>query len=256
MRGGSRVDAPFRREHRLLVMHPDMTRLLRFTHKVADGLVLGQLEVEICLHTTAMHMCRHRVPHATSSQFRHTHLQLTGGQHLIHQHLIDVTLVARLQRSHTSHHSIRLRHLTARIGAMRRRGVEVKEGRLLRIHRCKSHLTVTYSYIECLLIAQFEALVTNFHNTRSTYIIYTHLTTSGKERRLQRVDSLQRQYLVHWHSATHHHTVIHRIHHVHLVLNKQVFYEEIAAQTGCVVMTGILRMSSITYFVVSFHLPF
>ena len=162
MRGSGRVDAPFWREHRLLVMHPDMTRLLWLTHKMTDSLVLGQLEIEVSLHTTAMHMCRHRVPYAASSQFRHTHLKLTGRQHLIHQHLVDIALVACLQRSHVSHHSIRLRHLLTGICGMRCCGVEVKEGRLLRTFRRKSHLTVTSSYIKCLLIAQFEALVTNF----------------------------------------------------------------------------------------------
>ena len=81
-------------------------------------MLFGNLEIEVGFHTTAVYVGRHRVPYTSRSQFRHTHLQLAGGQHLIHQHLIDITVVGAFQRTHFSYYGIGFRHLTVGIIAM------------------------------------------------------------------------------------------------------------------------------------------
>ena len=44
-------------------------------------MIFGNFEIEVGFHTTAVYVCRHRVPHTSRSEFRHTHLQLAGRQH-------------------------------------------------------------------------------------------------------------------------------------------------------------------------------
>ena len=95
-----------------------MTGFVNLTHKVAHSMLFRYFKIEISLHTTAMDMCRHRIPHTSRSQFGHPHLQLTGGQHLIYQHLVDITMIRTFQRSHFSNYSIGFSHLFIGIIAM------------------------------------------------------------------------------------------------------------------------------------------
>ena len=81
LRGAGGVDAPLRGDHGLTVSHPDVAGLLRLTHKVADGLVVRNLEVEIDLHPAVVGVRRHRVPCAARLELGHTHLQLAGRHH-------------------------------------------------------------------------------------------------------------------------------------------------------------------------------
>ena len=49
-RSGGAVDAPFGRDHGLLVVHPDQAVLLGLAHDVADAVAFGHIEVEISLY--------------------------------------------------------------------------------------------------------------------------------------------------------------------------------------------------------------
>ena len=112
------MDRPFGREHRLIAFHPDVARLAYFTHEMTDSVFFGNFEIEISLHTTAVHVGRHRVPYAARSKLGHTHLELAGRQYLVHQHLIDITMVGAFQRAHFSHYRIGFRHFAVGIVAM------------------------------------------------------------------------------------------------------------------------------------------
>ena len=118
---------------------------------MAYSLVGGHLKVEISLHTTAVHVGRHRIPYTTSGKFGHTHLQLACGQHLINYHLVDIALVAHLKRTHVSHYSISLCYFLARILLVGGSTVEVEFGGFRAILTCEYHVAVTSSDIQCLL---------------------------------------------------------------------------------------------------------
>ena len=89
----SRVNRPIGRNDSLFVGHPDVTGLLRLTHKMADGLTIRYVEIEVNLHPAAMRMGRHGVPDTAWTQFRHSHLQLAGFEDLADKQLIDLTLI-------------------------------------------------------------------------------------------------------------------------------------------------------------------
>lgn len=55
-----------------------MTGFVNLTHEMAYGMLLRYLKIEISLHTAAVNMCGHRIPHTSWSQFGHSHLQLAG----------------------------------------------------------------------------------------------------------------------------------------------------------------------------------
>ena len=81
-------------------------------------MLLGYLKVKVSLHTTAVYVSRHGVPYTTGSQLGHTHLNLAGGEHLIDEHLVDVTVVGTLKRTHVGYYGIGLGHLLARIAGV------------------------------------------------------------------------------------------------------------------------------------------
>ena len=118
MSSGSRMDRPFGRQYSLVTLHPYVAGFVNFAHEVANCMFFGYFKIEVSFHTTAVHMCRHRIPYATRSKFRHTHLQLAGRQYLIHQHLIYITMVGTFQATHFSNYSISLRHFLIGIVAM------------------------------------------------------------------------------------------------------------------------------------------
>ena len=230
-----------------------MARLLDLAHEVAYSLVVGHLEVEVRFHTTAVNVCRHRVPHATRSKFGHTHLQLAGRQHLINEHLVDVAFVAHLEATHVRYHGIRLGDLLVRIGAVSGSGVEVEQCGMRCIQALKTHLTVTATEIEGLLVVELEGVVTGNDATFAAYVEDTYLTAGKEERSLERIDGFKQQALAGRHSATDNHAVVHGVNHVYLVGCKHALDEEIMAKTGCVVRLGIHRVGGVTYFVVCFH---
>ena len=254
MGGGSAVDAPFGREHGLLAVHPQVARLLRLAHEVTDGLVAGQLEVEVDLHTTTMGVGGHGVPHTAHGQLCHPHLQLTGGQHLVHQHLVDVALVRHFQTAHVGHHGILLRHLPAGIGRVGGARIEIELGGVAGIERGKAHLAVATSNVERLFVVQLKHLVAYAHATFSAHIVDAHLAACSEKGSLQRVDGLQGQHLVHRHGASYNHTVVHRVNHLYLVGHKQPFNQEVATQPMRVVVACILGVCGIAQFIVRFHL--
>ena len=71
------VNRPLWSNHSLLVVQPDRTSLLWFTHYMENLLTLWHIVIEICLHTTEVSMSWHGVPYRTLFQLSYTHLQLT-----------------------------------------------------------------------------------------------------------------------------------------------------------------------------------
>ncbi len=195
----------------------------------------------------------HGVPHTAGGQFGHTHLQLTSGQHLIDNHLVDIALVRHFQTSHVGHHGILLRDLLAGILSVGCGRVEVEFGWLVRIFRAEHHVAVATADVKCLLEVELELLVAHLHGAGSTDIEDANLAAGGEERCLQRVDSLEFQSLVYGHGTADDHAVVHRIDHVHLIFGKHSLNEKVAADALGVITFCVLRMSRITYFIICFH---
>ena len=250
------MDGPLGRKHRLVAAHPDVTRLVHLSHEVADSLVVGHLEVEVRLHTAAVHMCRHGVPHAARGELGHTHLQLAGRQHLIDEHLVNVALVAHLQTAHVRYNGISLGDQFVGIRAMRCGGVEIEQCRFVGIYALKAYLAVTTTEVEGLLEVQFICLVACNHAALAAYVEDTHLAAGEEERCFQRVDGLQQQTLAHGQCSTNHHAVVHRIDHIHLVGRKHALDKEIFAQTRRIIALSVNGIRRIAYFVVCLHIIF
>ena len=70
----------------------------------------------------------------------------------------------------------------------------------------------------------------------------------------ERVDCLQVQCFTDRHGTTHDHAVVHGVYHVHLIGSKELPDQEIPAQPLCVVGFRILRMGSVTQFIICFHI--
>ena len=56
------MDRPARGDHRLLVMHHNMTRFLRLPHHVENAGVIIHIEIEINFHPALVGVTRHGVP--------------------------------------------------------------------------------------------------------------------------------------------------------------------------------------------------
>src|ERR1700739_280960 len=94
-RAGARMDRPGRREHRLLVLHYDMARLLRLSHQMEDPGLVREVEIEIGLHTPVMHMAGHGVPDRAWRELRHSDDQLAGLDAARMDELENGTLIRR-----------------------------------------------------------------------------------------------------------------------------------------------------------------
>ena len=204
-----------------------------------------------------MHVGRHGVPHASRGQFGHSHLQLARGQHLRHQHLVDVALVAHLQTAHVSHNGVLLGHLAAGIFLVCGGAVEVELGRMLRICAGERDVAVALSYIQSLLVANGKGLVAHGDDAFSlTHVEHSHLATLREVCGFQWVDGLKREHFVHGHGSAHYHAVVERVNHVHLIGCKQRFHQEVAAQTRGVVTLCVVGMRRIAYLIVCLHQSF
>lgn len=76
------MNRPARGDHRLLVMHHNVTRFLRLPHHVENAGVIIHIEIEINFHPALVGVTRHGVPQVTRSQLRQPHTQLAGFQHI------------------------------------------------------------------------------------------------------------------------------------------------------------------------------
>ena len=88
------MDAPFRRNHCLFVLHPYVASLVSLAHEMADSLILRKFEVEIYFHTTFMGMSRHCIPGAARLEFGHSHLELACRHDFLHKHPVDDAVIA------------------------------------------------------------------------------------------------------------------------------------------------------------------
>ena len=253
MRGCGAVDRPFGREHGLIALHPDVARLVDFAHEVAHGLVLGHFEIEIGLHAARVHVCGHRVPHASGQQLGHAHLQLAGRQHLVHEHLVDVAVVRPFERTHVGHHGVGFGDLLVGVVAVCGQRVEIEFGGIPGVLAREGHLAVARTEVEGLLVAEFEHGVAGLHHAGASDVVDAHFAAREEERSLQRVDGFEAERLGDRHGASDDHAVVHRVDHVDLVGREYLFDQEIAAQTRRVVAFRILGMRRIADFVIGFH---
>lgn len=61
------MDRPARGDHRLLVMHHNVTRFLRLPHHVENAGVIIHIEIEINFHPALVGVTRHGVPQVTQT---------------------------------------------------------------------------------------------------------------------------------------------------------------------------------------------
>ena len=186
-------------------------------------MVFGNFKVEISLHTTTVYVSRHGIPYTSRSKFRHTHLQLAGRKHLIHQHFIDVTMIGPFQRTHLGNDCIGFRHFAVRIVAVCSQRVEVELSRMGSVLTFKGHLTITRTQIKGFFIIKFKYRITCFYNTGTSHIEDTHFTAGQEERSFQRINRFKLQHLTNRKRATYHHTVVHGIHHIYFIGDKYLF---------------------------------
>ena len=152
------MDAPLGGDDGLLVVHPDVTGLLRLAHEVADCRILGQFEVEVGFHAAVVGVGRHGVPGAARSQFGHAHLQLAAGSDLVDQQTVDGTFVALLEGAHVHDDGVLLGNLLAGIFLVGGSGVEVELGGVLRIEALEDDVSVAPADVECFLEFQLVAV--------------------------------------------------------------------------------------------------
>ena len=116
-----------------------------------DSLTLGQIEIVVGLDTTTMCVRGHGIPYSTRIELCQTKLQLAGTllQHVVHDELIDRTVVGLFHGSHWSPYSSLQRTLTAierdplgLVMLVSGSGVQVELSRILRILRAKLHFLV------------------------------------------------------------------------------------------------------------------
>ena len=196
----------------------------------------------------------HGVPHAARGKLGHAHLQLARGQHLAYEHLVDVALVAHLERTHVGHHGVGLGHLLAGVCRVGRHAVEVELGGLAGVLAGEHHVAVAAAHVESLLVAEGERLVAHLHRAfAQSDVVYANLAARGEVLGLQRVDGLELKLLVHGHCPAHDHAVVHGVHHVHLVGGKHLLNKEVAADALGVVTLSVLGMGRITDFVICLH---
>lgn len=72
------MDAPARRDDRLLVMNEKVPCFRGRPHHMEDSLIRIHIEVEIDFHPSRMGMARHRVPNASRLKMGQAHLQLAA----------------------------------------------------------------------------------------------------------------------------------------------------------------------------------
>lgn len=96
-RSAAGVDGPRRIDHGFLVMHDNVSGLLRFSHKVEHHLVGRNAKIKIYFHSPFMRMRGHRVPYGTGFKRRHAHRQLARIQHVRMNVLVDRPGVALLE---------------------------------------------------------------------------------------------------------------------------------------------------------------
>ena len=201
-------------------------------------------------------MCRHGVPDTTGSQFCHTHLQLAGRKNLIDNHLVDIALIAHLQRTHMRYHSVFFSNLLVRIRAVSRSGIEIEQCRMSGIQALEFHLPVASAEIQSLLVIQVKDLIPGYHSSLAADIEYSHLATGEEIGGFQRIYRLKKQALLLRHSTADNHAVIHRVHHMYLVSHKKCRDQKVVAQTRCVIVFGIYRIRCIANFIKCFHIQY
>jgi hypothetical protein len=81
----------------LLIVQPDRTCLLWFTHYMENLLTLWDIIIKVSLHTAEVSMSWHGVPNRTLLQLGNTHLQLAGTDtsHAIDDQLVDYTVTSQ-----------------------------------------------------------------------------------------------------------------------------------------------------------------
>ena len=125
---------------------------------------------------------------------------------------------------------------------------------MVRIPAFESNFAIAASEIEGLLVIELESRTAYFDDAGTADIEDAQLATGQETGRFQRVDGLQFQFFVHRHGTADDHAVVHRIDHVHFIGREYFPDQEVAAQTGRVVMFGILGMRGIADFVIGFHI--
>ena len=199
-------------------------------------------------------MGRHGVPYAAGRQFGHAHLQLACGQHLAHEHLVDVALVAHFERAHVCNHGVGLGYLLAGILLVGGDAVEVELCRLLRVGAAEHHIAVAAAYVECFFVAQGERLAAHLNGAfAQPDVEYAHLAARGEVFGLQRVDGLELQLFADRHCPAYYHSVVHGVHHVHFVGCEHALDEEVAPDALGVIAFCVLGVGRIANLIVCLH---
>ena len=107
-----------------------MPGLLRLAHKMANLLAFTEAKIKISFHPPIMLMRRHGVPDTARMQHGQAHLQLASVDHTFNHQLVNIAFVTGFQRAHIQHITVGHRDMPGWILVMRRRGVQIKFGRI------------------------------------------------------------------------------------------------------------------------------
>ena len=198
-------------------------------------------------------MGRHRIPDAARLQFGHPHLQLAGGQYLLHDHPVNHTVVALLERAEFEDNGLFTRHFRSRVGGMRRGRVEVEFRGSRFVVAAEDHLLVAAADVEGLLETDRVGLSFDGDGSSAPDVDDSHLAARGKVVGRQDVHRLEPERRVHRHRAAHDQAVVHRIGEVDLIGNHQPLDEELLAQACRIVIFRITRVRRVTQAEIGFH---
>ena len=237
-------------------MHPDMARLLRLAHEMADGCTFGHLEIEIDLHAAVVGVRRHGVPGAARSEFGHTHLQLAAGHHLLDQQAVDCTFVALFEASQMHHHGIFLGHLLHSSLLVGGGGAEVEVGWFLGGIALESDVAVSAAHIQGFLVFEMILFLSYHHGACTADIDDAELAALGEIVGTENLRRAQKQVFFHRHRSSGNDAVEHGVDHVDLIGHHDILHEVFLADTLGVVVFRIDVARCLSYLAIDLHILF
>ena len=214
-----------------------------------------------------MRVLRHRVPHAALLELREADLQLVAAaarllrEHLLNDELVDAARVRLLERARLDEVADRVARLRAllvgrdalrHVLLVRRRRVEVKLRRILRIQRLERHLLLAAADVERLLERELVVLAVHRHDTRAADVDDAEFAAVEEVVGLELEERVEVERLGDGHRAAVDETVVHRVRHVDLVRNHDLLHHEAVADLRRVIRLEVVRMNGSLDLVVDF----
>ena len=246
------MDRPARADHRLLVTHHDVARLLRLTHIVHYESILRQIKVQIYFHSAVVRMAGHRVPYTARLQLRHTHFQLAALYLTRQDVFVDRTLVGIFDRTKVflvffldDHFAFPGRTFALDqyrgIRLVRRCGIDIEFCRVLCIITFKNDILCTHADIHTVTRCHFIYPAVDRDLSGAADVDHAHFTALQEIFRTQLIARFQFQLLRNRSRRTGDDTVDVAVHQIDLVFIEYLLDQEFLTQTLCVIISHILR---------------